>query len=430
MTVAQLDSLVTLLRSRPAPPRRRTSARSRARFEKMARLPGRRAGRQVREGRCRRRAGRMGGGAGLRRRAGGALPAWRRLRHRLDQHPSPARLRHLRRLGRARPGDRLSAGAGASLPGRGRRRGRRRGAGCCSRASPRTGWRSPAIRPAAASPSPRWSICATRSSACRPAPWRSRRGSISRASGNSITARSAQDPMVQKDGLLLDGRDVSRRQGCEDAARGAAACRPQGPAAGPGPGRHGRDAARRRHAHRRAAACRRRRGAALASGPTCCTSSRCSRRSSRKGATAASRSATSSAAGWPEMKFGVTVVPSVSDWKLFVDLETMGYDCAWAANSQMLYSDAYAVLALAAAEHLAHPARHRRRRGAGAARAGHGAFDRHHQPARARPRLPRHRHRPHRDARDGPGSDEGRRLPRVSARAARAAARRGGRVRR
>src|SRR5579883_3347661 len=48
------------------------------------------------------------------------------------------------------------------------------------------------------------------------------------------------------------------------------------------------------------------------------------------------------------MKFGVTVVPSVSDWKLFVDIETLGYDCAWAADSQMLYSDAYAVLALAA----------------------------------------------------------------------------------
>src|SRR5882757_4053594 len=49
------------------------------------------------------------------------------------------------------------------------------------------------------------------------------------------------------------------------------------------------------------------------------------------------------------MKFGVTVVPRVSDWKLFVDLETMGYDAAWAADSQMLYSDAYAVLALEAA---------------------------------------------------------------------------------
>ena len=49
------------------------------------------------------------------------------------------------------------------------------------------------------------------------------------------------------------------------------------------------------------------------------------------------------------MKFGVTVVPRITDWKLFVDLETMGYDCAWAADSQMLYSDAYATLALAAA---------------------------------------------------------------------------------
>src|SRR5947208_5314916 len=49
------------------------------------------------------------------------------------------------------------------------------------------------------------------------------------------------------------------------------------------------------------------------------------------------------------MKFGVTVVPRVDDWRLFVDLEAMGYDCAWAADSQMLYSDAYAVLALAAA---------------------------------------------------------------------------------
>jgi alkanesulfonate monooxygenase SsuD/methylene tetrahydromethanopterin reductase-like flavin-dependent oxidoreductase (luciferase family) len=49
------------------------------------------------------------------------------------------------------------------------------------------------------------------------------------------------------------------------------------------------------------------------------------------------------------MKFGVTVVPRITDWQLFVDLETMGYDCAWAADSQMLYSDAYATLALAAA---------------------------------------------------------------------------------
>lgn len=49
------------------------------------------------------------------------------------------------------------------------------------------------------------------------------------------------------------------------------------------------------------------------------------------------------------MKFGVTVVPRIADWRLFVELEEMGYDCAWAADSQMIYSDAYAVLALAAA---------------------------------------------------------------------------------
>jgi alkanesulfonate monooxygenase SsuD/methylene tetrahydromethanopterin reductase-like flavin-dependent oxidoreductase (luciferase family) len=49
------------------------------------------------------------------------------------------------------------------------------------------------------------------------------------------------------------------------------------------------------------------------------------------------------------MRFGVTVAPRVSDWKLFVDIEEMGYDSVWAADSQMLYSDAYAVLALAAA---------------------------------------------------------------------------------
>src|SRR3954468_8966299 len=80
-------------------------------------------------------------------------------------------------------------------------------------------------------------------------------------------------------------------------------------------------------------------------------SSRSSRRSCRRGATAASRLATSSAIAPREgtMKFGVTVAPRITDWQLFVDLERMGYDCAWAADSQMLYSDAYAVLALAAA---------------------------------------------------------------------------------
>lgn len=49
------------------------------------------------------------------------------------------------------------------------------------------------------------------------------------------------------------------------------------------------------------------------------------------------------------MKFGAMVLPRASDWRLFVELEEMGYDAAWAPDSQMVYSDAYAVLALAAA---------------------------------------------------------------------------------
>lgn len=49
------------------------------------------------------------------------------------------------------------------------------------------------------------------------------------------------------------------------------------------------------------------------------------------------------------MKFGAMVVPRASDWRLIPELEAMGFDCAWAPDSQMIYSDTYAVLALAAA---------------------------------------------------------------------------------
>lgn len=48
------------------------------------------------------------------------------------------------------------------------------------------------------------------------------------------------------------------------------------------------------------------------------------------------------------MKFGAMVVPRAADWRLFVALEEMGFDSAWAPDSQMIYSDTYAVLALAA----------------------------------------------------------------------------------
>jgi len=49
------------------------------------------------------------------------------------------------------------------------------------------------------------------------------------------------------------------------------------------------------------------------------------------------------------MKFGAMVVPRAGDWQLFAELEQMGYDSAWVPDSQMIYSDTYAVLALAAA---------------------------------------------------------------------------------
>jgi hypothetical protein len=49
------------------------------------------------------------------------------------------------------------------------------------------------------------------------------------------------------------------------------------------------------------------------------------------------------------MKFGAMVVPRASDWWLFAELEQMSYDSAWVPDSQTIYSDTYALLALGAA---------------------------------------------------------------------------------
>ena len=48
------------------------------------------------------------------------------------------------------------------------------------------------------------------------------------------------------------------------------------------------------------------------------------------------------------MQFGTMVVPRASDWRIILDLERMGYDSVWTPDSQMIYSDTYAILALAA----------------------------------------------------------------------------------
>lgn len=48
------------------------------------------------------------------------------------------------------------------------------------------------------------------------------------------------------------------------------------------------------------------------------------------------------------MKFGGTVATKIDDWAIFPYLESLGYDSAWAPDSQMIWSDCYATLALAA----------------------------------------------------------------------------------
>src|SRR5436190_14860726 len=49
------------------------------------------------------------------------------------------------------------------------------------------------------------------------------------------------------------------------------------------------------------------------------------------------------------MEFGVFVATKIDDWQLIREAEALGYDRAWVADSQMIWSDCYATLALAAA---------------------------------------------------------------------------------
>jgi alkanesulfonate monooxygenase SsuD/methylene tetrahydromethanopterin reductase-like flavin-dependent oxidoreductase (luciferase family) len=52
--------------------------------------------------------------------------------------------------------------------------------------------------------------------------------------------------------------------------------------------------------------------------------------------------------GAKAMKFGGMVVTKIDDWQIFPELEALGYDHGWAPDSQMIWSDSYATLALAA----------------------------------------------------------------------------------
>src|SRR6266508_1237845 len=48
------------------------------------------------------------------------------------------------------------------------------------------------------------------------------------------------------------------------------------------------------------------------------------------------------------MEFGLMVATKIDDWQLMKYAEDLGYDRAWVPDSQMLWSDCYATLALAA----------------------------------------------------------------------------------
>src|SRR5262245_65084976 len=49
------------------------------------------------------------------------------------------------------------------------------------------------------------------------------------------------------------------------------------------------------------------------------------------------------------MKFGAMIATKIDDWQLLPYAEQLGYDHGWVPDSQMIWSDCYAVLALAAA---------------------------------------------------------------------------------
>src|SRR5215468_10989262 len=48
------------------------------------------------------------------------------------------------------------------------------------------------------------------------------------------------------------------------------------------------------------------------------------------------------------MEFSLTVATKIDDWQLIKYAEELGYDRAWVPDSQMIWSDCYATLALAA----------------------------------------------------------------------------------
>ena len=55
------------------------------------------------------------------------------------------------------------------------------------------------------------------------------------------------------------------------------------------------------------------------------------------------------------MQFSITAHTKVDNWDLYPYIEDLGFDAAWVPDSQMIWSDCYATLALAA-QHTSAPA--------------------------------------------------------------------------
>ena len=47
------------------------------------------------------------------------------------------------------------------------------------------------------------------------------------------------------------------------------------------------------------------------------------------------------------MKFSLHVQTRITDWQIIRELEDLGYDAAWVPDTQMMWSDCYATMALA-----------------------------------------------------------------------------------
>ncbi len=107
------------------------------------------------------------------------------------------------------------------------------------------------------------------------------------------------------------------------------------------------------------------------------------------------------------MKFSVCVMANIDEIGFFSHLETLGYHAAWVTDSQMLFSDCYAVLALAAQQ------TSRLHLGPGTAITG-TRIPPGCQPVQrrcsggTRAHSHRHRHRQHGHAHHGPAPDEDR----------------------